>query len=374
MADDSTFVTISLDGTRFETTRATLLPSPFFARLLAAPAPPDGVLRVDRAPRPFPLVLEYLRCGLGDMCWEGHWENAELIAAAGRDAAFFGLGELALFCASLCELRGWTGRRDADMVELATGTDPEAVRSSEQPKLWEKYLRVYHLVKDLHEPNFALPLPRAVEGGARLWSPGRLAVQQLFDGARRIATIGARTMSWKAAVHLLRHNAPFAAEHACGAGLLELVVARCYSEAGPALELLAELLRRGADANQACSDAACERVHGNRGSGLLHLAVHSCTCGLYTVEVATAIIDCLILAGASLAARDCKGETPLQATERVKSNTGDRNPKLAMLLFSRAGYVATPTFQAPGGAGILGSPFASSLAGGFAIGTNNARK
>jgi hypothetical protein len=108
MAAPSPFLRLSLDGTIFETTRGTLgrVPSTYFTGMLAWAPPPDGVYRIDKSPRPFALILEYMREGLGDMLWcDADLADESLLAAVGRDAAYFCLQELAHFCAKLALLR-----------------------------------------------------------------------------------------------------------------------------------------------------------------------------------------------------------------------------------------------------------------------------
>lgn len=108
MAAPSPFLRLSLDGTIFETTRGTLgrVPSTYFTGLLAWAPPADGVYRIDKSPRPFALILEYMREGLGDMLWcDADLADESLLAAVGRDAAYFCLQELAHFCAKLALLR-----------------------------------------------------------------------------------------------------------------------------------------------------------------------------------------------------------------------------------------------------------------------------
>ena len=100
-------VQLSVGGTRFEAPRATLcrVPGSFFDLLLGGDgddggarggggsfaAPADGVYRVNRAPTAFPLVLEYLRSGLGDMSWpDAAWQSQEMISAVGPPSAYGG--------------------------------------------------------------------------------------------------------------------------------------------------------------------------------------------------------------------------------------------------------------------------------------------
>lgn len=105
-------ITVSLSGTYFETTLETLVRAPFFGALLSRGSgenfrlPDDGVFRIDKAPRPFALILEYLREGLADMAWgDSEWTDGGLLAAVGRDASYYGCDELADFVAKVIAMR-----------------------------------------------------------------------------------------------------------------------------------------------------------------------------------------------------------------------------------------------------------------------------
>jgi hypothetical protein len=110
------FVTISIGGERFETTRTTLSGSSYFAAMLDSesqglPVPRDGVWRVDRAAQPaFPLVLEFLRESLENLMWpDSVFENEELLRAIQADAAYYGIITLEHFVLQLLTINGAFG-------------------------------------------------------------------------------------------------------------------------------------------------------------------------------------------------------------------------------------------------------------------------
>ena len=256
-------VQLSVGGTRFEAPRATLcrVPGSFFDLLLGGDgddggarggggsfaAPADGVYRVNRAPTAFPLVLEYLRSGLGDMSWpDAAWQSQEMISAVGADAGFFMLEELQLFVLRLSLLRGWSGflprdllvRDESDgdgvvqfenlalarsgpvVVSLALLRDcfpalharVAAERASRASRTWEEgqvakhlsfadfpradalpaVLRLAALTRTAEPKSWALPRPAAHLHGFVFLSPARIEVQRLFDGAEeaRLDAIG----------------------------------------------------------------------------------------------------------------------------------------------------------------------------------------
>ncbi len=69
MNDPLDFVTLSVGGQRFETTIQTLtrVPDTFFS-VIRKPSD-DKIIRIDRSPRLFEYILDYLRFGLSDMRW-----------------------------------------------------------------------------------------------------------------------------------------------------------------------------------------------------------------------------------------------------------------------------------------------------------------
>jgi hypothetical protein len=131
MADSSLSVLLSIGGTRYESTRATLSQSAFFAALLGEDgagrfaAPADGVYRVDRDGAAFGGVLEYLRHGLGDMALpDALLDSPEAVAALGREAGFYALDELRAFAMKVMLIRG----HDCDLPPglLLEGRGPPA--------------------------------------------------------------------------------------------------------------------------------------------------------------------------------------------------------------------------------------------------------
>ena len=67
MNDPLDFVTLSVGGQRFETTMQTLtrVSDTFFS----GKSSDDKIIRIDRSPRLFEFILDYLRFGLSDMRW-----------------------------------------------------------------------------------------------------------------------------------------------------------------------------------------------------------------------------------------------------------------------------------------------------------------
>lgn len=131
LADSSRSVLLSIGGTRYESTRATLSQSAFFDALLGEDgagrfaAPADGVYRVDRDGAAFGGVLEYLRHGLGDMALpDALLESSEAVAALGREAGFYALDELRAFAMKVMLIRG----HDCDLPPglLFEGRGPRA--------------------------------------------------------------------------------------------------------------------------------------------------------------------------------------------------------------------------------------------------------
>jgi hypothetical protein len=108
------WLVLCVGGERFECSRATLLAAPeesFFSGLLSGhfSVPADGVVRIDRGARAFPLVLEYLRAGgVQEMMWpEAVWASEERLLEAGAEARYYALRGLQdLVDRTLCA-RGW---------------------------------------------------------------------------------------------------------------------------------------------------------------------------------------------------------------------------------------------------------------------------
>lgn len=106
---DDLNVILSIGGQRFETTRATLtrVPETYFSAMADWPTPPDGVFRIDRSPRVFDLILEYLRHGLEGMLWPADaWQEGTALHLL-VDATFFLLPELSDLLLRVCLLKGW---------------------------------------------------------------------------------------------------------------------------------------------------------------------------------------------------------------------------------------------------------------------------
>jgi len=239
----STSVALSIGGTRFETTRATLSQSAFFAALLGGEdgfaAPADGVFRVDRDGAAFAGVLEYLRQGLGEMQLpDAVLESPAAVAALGREAAFYALDELRAFAMKVVLLRGWECGLPPGLLFEGRGPRAELYRMSEEaprdyssnatsvgeelislfpvfhvaymaessggasrvsyvnmPGTYFRAVLRYAALTGSSDESWALPRPAPVQDGVGFTfaSPGRLRLQQEFDAAEatRCAARGA---------------------------------------------------------------------------------------------------------------------------------------------------------------------------------------
>jgi hypothetical protein len=92
MNDPLDFVTLSVGGQRFETTMQTLtrVSDTFFS----GKSSDDKIIRIDRSPRLFEFILDYLRFGLSDMRWPDSIYNEDTILSLYSESISYNLCEL----------------------------------------------------------------------------------------------------------------------------------------------------------------------------------------------------------------------------------------------------------------------------------------
>lgn len=110
MNDPSTdFVTLSVGGKRFETTFATLtrIPDSFFS-VIGTKRSADGIIRIDRSPRFFEYIMDYLRYGLNNMRWPDSIYTEDIFLSLYSESNFYNLKELADYVLKIICIEKWS--------------------------------------------------------------------------------------------------------------------------------------------------------------------------------------------------------------------------------------------------------------------------
>jgi len=110
MNDPSTdFVTLSVGGKRFETTFATLtrIPDTFFS-VIGTKRSADGIIRIDRSPRFFEYIMDYLRYGLNNMRWPDSIYTEDIFLSLYSESNFYNLKELADYVLKIICIEKWS--------------------------------------------------------------------------------------------------------------------------------------------------------------------------------------------------------------------------------------------------------------------------
>lgn len=166
------------------------------------------------------------------MQWD--FDDAVLVSAVGVDAAFYGVHELAGFCAKLCGLRGWTG------PAIQRNYGPDITTDGDFVTIVKVIVENFYKIRG--EPTFALPMPRALVGGACLMSSQRRRVQTLFDRAEAVLQGNHSSVygSLPDALFMMRHG---------GSGHMLFYAALTLCEVETLRDVAAEVIGLGADLN-----------------------------------------------------------------------------------------------------------------------------
>ena len=112
MTDSHDFVTLSVGGQRFETTIETLtrMPDTFFSVIGSGQwkSSPDKIIRIDRSPRLFEYILDYLRFGLSDMRWPDSIYNEDTILSLYNESISYNLCELSDYLLKIICIENWS--------------------------------------------------------------------------------------------------------------------------------------------------------------------------------------------------------------------------------------------------------------------------
>jgi len=111
LSEAQTFVTISVSGKRFETTISTLtrVPDSYFSIISSGPwkKTEENIIRIDRNPRFFEYILDYLRHGLGDMYLPESIYTEDSMLSFYHESIFYGLNELTDYILKIICIENW---------------------------------------------------------------------------------------------------------------------------------------------------------------------------------------------------------------------------------------------------------------------------
>jgi hypothetical protein len=111
LSEAQTFVTISVGGKRFETTISTLtrVPDSYFSIISSGhwKKTEENIIRIDRNPRFFEYILDYLRHGLGDMYLPESIYTEDSMLSFYHESIFYGLNELTDYILKIICIENW---------------------------------------------------------------------------------------------------------------------------------------------------------------------------------------------------------------------------------------------------------------------------